>query len=164
MEWIRKLYNTWLHNYDWSRANEEIASLNHYSTTLEGLRIHFVHQRAKPSSPSSSKPIPLLLIHGWPGTFYEFHRLIEPLTSPSSPDAPVFDLVIPSLPGFCWSSGPPRGWTLQDTARVFDQLMKRLGYDTYAAHGGMSPTPPSPISRLLSPSVTKRKNQENKTS
>jgi len=150
MEWIRKLYNTWLHDYDWPRANSEIASWNHYLTTLEGLQIHFLHQRAKPSSSSSKPPIPLLLVHGWPGSFYEFHRLIEPLTSPSSPDAPVFDLVIPSLPGFCWSSGPPRGWTLQDTARVFDALMKRLGYSSYAAHGGMRSSSPCPIPSPLS--------------
>ena len=58
------------------------------------------------------------------------------LLDPKDPKAPVFDLVIPSLPGFCWSQGPPRDWTLQDTGRIFDVLMKRLGYTSYAAQAG----------------------------
>lgn len=52
---------------------------------------------------------------------------MHPLLDPKDAKAPVFDLVVPSLPGFCWSQGPPRGWTLQDTARIYDVLMKRLG-------------------------------------
>lgn len=102
-------------------------------TEVEGLNIHFIHERARQSF---KKAIPLLLVHGWPGTFYEFHHVVAPLIDPKSQSDPIFDVVVPSLPGFCWSSGPPRGWTLQDTARIYDQLMKRLGYDAYAAQAG----------------------------
>jgi hypothetical protein len=65
-----------------------------------------------------------------------FQNVMHPLLDPKDPKAPVFDLVVPSLPGFCWSQGPPRGWTLQDTARIYDELMKRLGYNQYAAQAG----------------------------
>jgi hypothetical protein len=61
---------------------------------------------------------------------------MKPLLDPSDDRSPAFDLVIPSLPGFCWSQGPPRNWTLQDTARIYDVLMKRLGYTTYVAQAG----------------------------
>ena len=61
---------------------------------------------------------------------------MRPLLEPEGADQPAFDLVVPSLPGFCWSQGPPRGWTLQDTARIYDALMKRLGYTSYVAQAG----------------------------
>jgi pimeloyl-ACP methyl ester carboxylesterase len=82
------------------------------------------------------KAIPLLLVHGWPGTFFEFQNVMHGLLEPKDDSHPVFDLVVPSLPGFCWSQGPPRGFTLQDTARMYDALMKRLGYTSYAAQAG----------------------------
>jgi hypothetical protein len=61
---------------------------------------------------------------------------MDPLINPKDSSSPVFNIVVPSLPGFCWSQGPPRGWTLQDTARIYDELMKRLGYDSYVAQAG----------------------------
>lgn len=134
LEWVQALYDAYL-SFSWDEAAAKINSWSHYTTSLEQLSVHFIHQRSKSSS--KSKPaIPLLLVHGWPGSFFEFSRVIEPLTNPSSPDTQAFDVVVPSLPGFCWSQGPPRGWTLQDTARIFDQLMQRLGYKTYVAQGG----------------------------
>lgn len=69
-------------------------------------------------------------------TTFRFQNVMKPLLEPEDANEPSFDLVIPSLPGFCWSQGPPRGWTLQDTARVFDALMKRLGYNQYVAQAG----------------------------
>jgi pimeloyl-ACP methyl ester carboxylesterase len=95
--------------------------------------VHFIHERARVRPEGA---IPLLLVHGWPGTFFEFQNVMAPLLSPDAPEQPSFHLVVPSLPGFCWSQGPPRGWTLQDTARMYDGLMKRLGYETYAAQAG----------------------------
>ncbi|KAL3472073.1 Alpha/Beta hydrolase protein [Aspergillus californicus] len=94
--------------------------------------IHFLHARAeKPDA------IPLLLVHGWPGSFYEFSRLWGPLSHPENPNDQAFHVVVPSIPGFCWSDWPPRaGWTLQDTARIFDQLMKKLGYHEYMIQCG----------------------------
>lgn len=65
-----------------------------------------------------------------------FQNVMKPLLEPSDEKHPAFDLVVPSLPGYCWSQGPQRGWTLQDTARIYDTLMKRLGYESYVAQAG----------------------------
>jgi hypothetical protein len=65
-----------------------------------------------------------------------FQNVIGPLLNGDDSQGPVFDLVVPSLPGYCWSQGPPRGHTLQDTARLFDTLMRRLGYESYAVQAG----------------------------
>lgn len=132
IEWIRSHYNAWLNGFSWEKAQAKIRNWRHFTTTLEDLSIHFIHQKS-----NHQNAIPLLLLHGWPGTFYEFSRVIEPLSNPESPNTPAFDVVVPSLPGFCWSDGPKKQmWTLQDTARIFDRLMKRLGYRTYTVQGG----------------------------
>lgn len=102
--------------------------------TLEGLDIHFVYHKS-----GDPDAIPLLLTHGWPGSFMEFLPVIQPLTQKAQTDLgkPVsFDVVVPSLPGFDFSSSPPGDWTLDDTARIFNTLMTEvLEYDTFAAHG-----------------------------
>lgn len=133
LEWINKLYNHWLHKFDWSAAQKQISEWHHFTTEIEDMKVHFVHEKARTRQ---KEAIPLLLVHGWPGTFFEFQNVMHPLLEPKDSSAPVFDLVVPSLPGFCWSQGPPRGWTLQDTARIYDVLMKRLGYNSYAAQAG----------------------------
>lgn len=77
------------------------------------------------------------MCHGWPGTFWEFSSVWGPLSHPTNPKDPAFHVVVPSLPGFCFSDWPPRaGWTLQDTARLFGKLMKKLGYSKYTMQGG----------------------------
>jgi pimeloyl-ACP methyl ester carboxylesterase len=106
------------------------------------LKVHFVHERARLGKEGEGdggrKVVPLLMVHGWPGTWFEFQNVMGPLLKgegkgkgegegEESGKGPVFDLVVPSLPGYCWSQGPPRGHTLLDTARLFDTLMKRLG-------------------------------------
>ena len=94
--------------------------------------MHFVHQR-------STRPdaIALLIVHGWPGSFYEFRSIIEPLLNP--PDGqPAFHVIIPSVPGFGFSPTPhKKGWTVKDSARIFDKLATNvLQYETYACQGG----------------------------
>ncbi|KAI0394736.1 Alpha/Beta hydrolase protein [Xylariaceae sp. FL0594] len=141
LDWIHQLYGYWANNFDWDTAQRRIASWKNYTTEIEGLTIHFVHQPSR-----QDDAIPLLLAHGWPGSWFEFSRCIDPLSNPAGDDTstsqsrpqPAFHVVVPSIPGFTWSSGPPgRGWTLQDTARIFDTLMhERLGYGSYVAQGG----------------------------
>jgi pimeloyl-ACP methyl ester carboxylesterase len=128
-EWATDLYNVWTSNYDWRDEERAINQFSHFTTELEDINIHFVHQRS-----AASTAYPLLLVHGWPGSFHEFNRVITPLTDASA--SIPFHCVVPSLPGFCWSSGPPRGWKLQDTARIFHALMIRLGYKEYAVQTG----------------------------
>ncbi|KAF7924431.1 uncharacterized protein EAE98_007482 [Botrytis deweyae] len=83
--------------------------------------------------------IPLILNHGWPGTFMDFLPVVDPLTTASSTSnrtSASFHVVVPSLPGYAFSSAPPATWTLNDTARIFNTFMTDvLGYETYAAHG-----------------------------
>ncbi|KZM21947.1 uncharacterized protein EKO05_0000404 [Ascochyta rabiei] len=133
LEWINKLKNFWQDKYSWPDAQKQISEWHHFTTEMDNLKVHFIHEKARKRQKDA---IPLLLVHGWPGTFFEFQNVMHPLLDPKDDAAPVFDLVVPSLPGFCWSQGPPRGWTLQDTARIFDVLMKRLGYNSYAAQAG----------------------------
>jgi pimeloyl-ACP methyl ester carboxylesterase len=128
-KWATDLYDLWANGYDWRSEEKTIKQWPHFTTEIEGLTIHFIHQKSK-----SPKAIPLLMCHGWPGSFYEFSQVINPL---SDSDAELsFHCVVPSLPGFGWSSGPPKGWTLQQTARVFHTLMQRLGYKQFVFQGG----------------------------
>jgi pimeloyl-ACP methyl ester carboxylesterase len=109
--------------------------LNQSTVIIEGLTVHFIHERS--SNPDS---IPLILNHGWPGSFLEFVPIIQELTkngTTSKGKLVSFHVVIPSLPGFAFSSPPPENWTAEgDTARIFNSLMVEvLGYETYAAFG-----------------------------
>ena len=131
---VRELASYWADGYDW-RAHE--ARLNRYPqflTEIDGQTIHFLH--IKSTEPHA---VPLILSHGWPSTVAEFLGLIGPLTDPRAhglDPAVAFDLVIPSLPGFGFSSplaGP--GWDAARTAAAWDTLMTRLGYARYGAQG-----------------------------
>lgn len=128
-EWATDLYNFWVTKYSWDDAQRQMTRWPHYTTELEGMTVHFVHQRSK-----SPHAFPILLVHGWPGSFYEFSQVIDPLSDEYADVS--FHCVVPSLPGFCGSSGPPKGWTLQDTARIFHALMLRLGYHEYVVQAG----------------------------
>ena len=129
--WAQDITDYWVRNYEWRFAQTRMNKFSHFKTTIEDLDIHFIHQK-------SSKPdaIPILLIHGWPGSFHEFSEVIDPLYK-GNDSGPSFHCIVPSLPGFCFSSPPQRkGWTVKDTARVFHALMLRLGYTTYAVQAG----------------------------
>ncbi|KAL0944676.1 putative epoxide hydrolase [Colletotrichum truncatum] len=131
-DWAENLYNTWTDSFDWFEVQKEMNQVPHHLTTIKDLTIHFVHARSE-----NPNAIPLLTIHGWPGSFWEFSQVWEPLTRPSNASDPAFHVVTPSLPGFCWSSWPPRaGWKLQNNARIFDKLMKKLGYHEYMVQCG----------------------------
>ncbi|MEU7901638.1 epoxide hydrolase family protein [Actinoplanes sp. NPDC049118] len=122
---VRDLAERWRTGYDW-RAHE--AALNGYPqfvTEIDGQRVHFLHVRS--ANPAA---LPLVLVHGWPGSVLEFLDMVEPLTG-------HFHLVIPSIPGFGFS-GPTaeRGWDQQRIARAFAELMTRLGYPRFGAQGG----------------------------
>jgi pimeloyl-ACP methyl ester carboxylesterase len=136
LDYIKQVCDYWRHDYDW-RAHE--ASLNRhtgYLCSVDGVDIHFWHVRGKGPS-----PFPLLLIHGWPGSIYEFDALIEPLTDPGAHGghpADAFDVVVPALPGFGFSGRPAeRGWRPARIGAAFDTLMTtELGYGRYGCQGG----------------------------
>src|SRR5262245_55662807 len=125
----------WQTRYDWRAEEKKLNQLDQFVTTIDGLDIHFVHVRSK-----GSNALPLVIVHGWPGSFVELHKIIGPLTDPvalggRAEDA--FHVVCLSLPGFGFSSKPnERGWSSQRMAEVTAKLMARLGYERYGAQGG----------------------------
>ncbi|KAL8903856.1 MAG: hypothetical protein Q9207_003654 [Kuettlingeria erythrocarpa] len=131
---LKSLREQWLNEFDWEKEQTYLNTFNHSTVVIEGLTIHFVHKVSQ-----NPDAIPLLLTHGWPGSFMEFLPVIDPLTQKAntSTDKPVsFNVVVPSLPGIAFSTSGPGDWTLEDTARVFSTLMTDvLGYKTFAAHG-----------------------------
>jgi pimeloyl-ACP methyl ester carboxylesterase len=125
----------WQTSYDWRKEEARLNEFPQFTTTIDGTNVHFLHIR----SPELNA-MPLILTHGWPGSVAEFLDLIGPLTDPRShggDPADAFDLVIPSIPGYGFS-GPTldTGWDSARTAGAWDELMKRLRYERYGAHGG----------------------------
>jgi pimeloyl-ACP methyl ester carboxylesterase len=132
---LQGLVQYWGTGYDWRKAEAKLNSLPQFATHIDGVELHFIHVRSPHKNARA-----LLIAHGWPGSVFEQIKLIEPLTNPTryggrAEDA--FDVVIPSLPGFGFSSRPTQaGWGLECIGRAFDVLMKRLGYTRYLAQGG----------------------------
>ncbi|KAL4955673.1 Alpha/Beta hydrolase protein [Aspergillus filifer] len=133
--WASTLFHEWKTNFDWYKIQDELNKASHFTTRIEGINLHFVHARA--NEKIHPRAIPLLLVHGWPGSFYEFSKVWHPLSHPESETDPAFHVVVVSMPGYCWSDWPPKaGWTLKDNARVFDALMRKLGYEEYMVQAG----------------------------
>ncbi|HEU5302522.1 MAG TPA: epoxide hydrolase [Acidimicrobiia bacterium] len=134
-EYLRSVVDTWRDDYDWRERERELNELDHFLTDIDGTRVHFVHVRSP--EPDAT---PLVLTHGWPGTFVEFLQVLGPLSDPRAhggDPADAFHLVVPSLPGYAFS-GPTheRGLHLGVIARKWARLMAALGYDRYLAQGG----------------------------
>jgi pimeloyl-ACP methyl ester carboxylesterase len=132
---MRELRDYWLHHFDWRAQEREIQRFAHFKADVDGNGLHFIHEHGE-----GANPIPLLLTHGWPGSFLEFMKIIPLLTHPSkyggrSEDS--FDVIVPSLPGFGFSDRPThRGANTFWIAEQFHKLMQVLGYSRYAAQGG----------------------------
>ncbi|MBI1278813.1 MAG: alpha/beta fold hydrolase [Anaerolineaceae bacterium] len=132
--YVRRLVDYWRTGYDWRKWEAKLNAYPQFVTELEGQKIHFIHVR----SPEPDA-LPVILTHGWPGSIFEFIKVIEPLTNPRAHGGQAdqaFHLVIPSLPGFGFS-GPTSepGWHPERIAKVWAQLMHGLGYERYGAVG-----------------------------
>ncbi|KAJ7761013.1 Alpha/Beta hydrolase protein [Mycena metata] len=130
-DFLHELKTEWLTTFDWETQQAELNQ--QFTVVIEGLTVHFVHEKSK-----NPDAIPLIALHGWPGSFDEFSPVIKPLTQVSSVNGTTvsYNVVVPSLPGFTFSSAPPANWTINDTARIFNTLMTEvLGYPTYVVHG-----------------------------
>jgi hypothetical protein len=127
--------NYWAQEFDWKAQLERLSAFHHYRFLASGNSIHFIHERGK-----GPAPIPLILTHGWPGSFVEMLRIIPLLTDPAAhggDPADAFDIVVPSLPGFGFSSGPANpGMNSFRIAELWVKLMQTLGYNRFAAQGG----------------------------
>ncbi len=135
LDYLKELAEYWRTSYDWRRHEARLNAYPQFTTEIDGQNIHFLHVR----SPEPDA-LPLVLTHGWPGSFIEFLKVIGPLSDPRAhggDPADAFHLVIPATPGFGFS-GPTRepGWTTARVARAWAELMRRLGYERYGAQGG----------------------------
>lgn len=126
----------WAPEYDWFKIQEEMNNNHsHWAITIEGapgyehgIPIHFVHEKS-----DREDAIPLLLLHGWPSTYLEWRKVLEPLTSPEDTDTQAFHFIAVDLPGFGFSPAPTHsGMGPSQMAHAFDYLMKTLGYEEYA--------------------------------
>ncbi|MGW4841640.1 epoxide hydrolase family protein [Nocardia brasiliensis] len=129
---LTEIVDYWRTGYDWRAFETRLDRIGQFRTTIDDLGIHFLHRRS-----ARTDATPLILTHGWPGSIAEFVDVIDELADPADPDAPAFHVVAPSLPGFGYSDKPTdTGWGIEKIAAAWVQLMVRLGYPEFAAHGG----------------------------
>lgn len=138
-QWLRSLAQYWRDGFDWRAQEAAINAFAHFRTVIDGVPIHFIHVRGK-GVPGGPAPRPIVLNHGWPWTFWDFRAVIGPLADPAAhggDPADAFDVIVPSLPGFTFSTPMTReGIGYRETAALWVKLMRALGYERFFAHGG----------------------------
>jgi pimeloyl-ACP methyl ester carboxylesterase len=132
---IQELARYWATEHDWRKAEAKLNALPQFTTTIDGVDIHFLHVK----SPHADA-LPLIMTHGWPGSVIELLETVGPLTDPTAHGGQAedaFHLVLPSLPGYGFSGEPAElGWNVGRVAQAWAELMGRLGYTRYVAQGG----------------------------
>ena len=135
LSYVQDLCGYWERDYDWRRAEARVNAWPQWRAGVDGLGIHVLHAR----SPEPDA-LPLVLTHGWPGSIVEFLKVTGPLSDPAAhggDPADAFHVVCPTLPGYGWSDKPAStGWNVAHIADAWDELMRGLGYERYAAQGG----------------------------
>ncbi|WP_442930000.1 epoxide hydrolase family protein [Mycolicibacterium sp. BiH015] len=134
LRYLQGLADYWAHTYSWRTTEARLNRLPQFTTRIDGLDVHFIHVR----SPQSGA-IPVVMTHGWPGSFLEFEQTLAPLTDPKAhgaSSAQPFDVVVPSLPGYAFTGKPVEAdWGIHRIARAWVELMRRLGYERFVAQG-----------------------------
>ena len=132
---IQGLVKYWGTDYDWHKTEAKLNALPQFITNIDGLDIQFIHVKSK-----HKNALPIIITHGWPGSFFELLKVIGPLTDPTAYGGKAedaFDVVIPSMPGYGFSEKPTgTGWGVEKIGSAWDILMKRLGYKHYVSQGG----------------------------
>ncbi|MGX7675619.1 epoxide hydrolase family protein [Plantactinospora sp. DSM 117369] len=132
---VQELARYWTTEHDWRAFEAKLNALPQYATDIDGVEIHFIHVRSR-----HENALPLIMTHGWPGSVVELLGVVGPLTDPTAHGGraeDAFHLVLPSLPGYGFSSEPTElGWDSNRMARAWAELMGRLGYTRYVAQGG----------------------------
>jgi pimeloyl-ACP methyl ester carboxylesterase len=136
LSYMKELVGYWQTRFDWRAQEDFINTFSHFRASVDGFNIHFIHERGKGHAPA-----PLIITHGWPGSFFEMLKLIPLLTDPAScgaDPADSFDVIVPSLPGYGFSDHPTgRGMAERQIADLWARLMTEgLGYARFGAHGG----------------------------
>ncbi len=134
-DYLAELADYWRTGFDWEKEQAKLNEIPQFVTEIDGQPIHFLHVR----SPEPDA-LPLLLTHGYPSSFVEFLEVIGPLTDPRAHGgdaSDAFHVVAPTMPGFGFSTPVTAGgWPMARVARAWAELMSRLGYERYGAHGG----------------------------
>lgn len=136
-KWLVSTKNYWLNTFDWRAQERRINSFPNYRITVTDrtgdVDLHFI---ALLSTKENARP--LVLLHGWPGSFLEFLPMLELICKKYHSDTLPFHVIVPSLPGYTLSSGPPqdRAWTAEDAARIINNAVQLLGFHQYVVQGG----------------------------
>ncbi|MEU0479347.1 epoxide hydrolase family protein [Streptosporangium sp. NPDC006013] len=153
VDYLKDMAEYWRTGYDWRAQEAELNQFPQYTTTIDGQRVHFLHVR----SPEPDA-LPLIITHSWPNSIAEFTRVLGPLTDPRAhggDPAQAFHVVAPSLPGFAFSRFPEpaddRPWSIERVARTWAELMHRLEYQRYGAHGNDAGAMTTPQLAALAP-------------
>ena len=136
LEYLRELVDYWINKFDWRGVEAKINSFANFKTEIDGVPIHFIHEKGK-----GPDPMPLIVTHGWPWTFWDINKVIRPLADPGAHGGDprdAFDVVVPSLPGYGFSTPLTKpGINYWRTADLWVRLMQEvLGYRKFAAQGG----------------------------
>jgi pimeloyl-ACP methyl ester carboxylesterase len=133
LDYLKGLVDYWQHKYDWRKHEAELNKFAQFKAEVDGIGIHFIHERGQ-----GPNPIPIILTHGWPDSFYRFHKIIPMLTDPEKYGgnaADSFDVIVPSIPGFGFSDR--KAMTSSAVADLWAKLMTDvLGYKRFTAAGG----------------------------
>ncbi|XP_031835128.1 juvenile hormone epoxide hydrolase 1 [Nomia melanderi] len=137
-KYLNTVLNYWKDKYNWTERQALLNKYPQFITNIQGLDIHYYHIRpTNLPKDRNLKVLPLMIIHGWPGSIVEFQKIIPILTTPSPNHDFVFELIAPSLPGYGFSEGAVRpGMATAQMAVVFKNLMQRLGFDKFYVQGG----------------------------
>ena len=134
LDYMKEICAYWTDEYDWRKHEKTMNQFSHYKACADGIELHFILEKG-----SGRNPMPLLISHGWPGSFVESLDIIECLAHPErfgGKEEDAFDVIVPSLPGFGFSGRPPRPYGPRKMAQVLNTLMTDvLKYDYYFAHG-----------------------------
>jgi pimeloyl-ACP methyl ester carboxylesterase len=135
LAYLKELVSYWRDRYDWRAAERRLNQFEQFTTRIDGVEVHFIHQRSK-----NPNALALAVTHGWPGSVAEFTKIIGPLTDPEAyggAAADAFHVVAMSIPGFGFSGKPAeRGYGPERIGRILSTLMARLGYTRYGLQGG----------------------------
>ena len=135
LQYLQELLDYWQNDYDWRAQETVLNQFDQFKTEVDGLELHFIHQRS-----ANANAIPLMIVHGWPGSISEFTKIIGPLTDPTAHGgerSDSFHVIAPSLPGFGFSEIPSEpGYSPEKIAHLLAALMQKLGYQRYAIAGG----------------------------
>jgi microsomal epoxide hydrolase len=132
-QWLSEAKDHWLNKYDWRAQEKHINSFPNYKMQIEDVDVHFVGLFSE-----KKDAVPIVFMHGWPGSFIEFLPMCEVIRKKYGTKDLPYHIIVPSLPGYTLSTvkGIQKEWKMEDTARVMNQMMLNLGFNKYLAQGG----------------------------